>query len=335
MKHANVSVFVPHSGCPNTCSFCNQRAISGTVRVPDAAFVTRLCQDALPFIRDSAASEIAFFGGSFTAIERGLMLELLRAAHPFVKAGRFGGIRISTRPDCIDGEVLSLLRQHGITAIELGAQSMDDAVLAQNRRGHTAQDTAKAAALIREAGFELGLQMMVGLPGDTPQGAVDTAKKLAALRPSTARIYPVMVIAGTQLQHLYESGEYTPMTLEESVECCCDVLDVFGRADVRVIRLGLHSEESLHAQLIAGAYHPAFGELCYGRQYLKQAIRRLSGTPRGSAVLSVHPSCISKMTGQGACNIRALAERGFTVKVAGDAAVNPGEIRVEAQENHS
>ena len=184
MRHANIALFVPHIGCPHRCSFCDQNAISGAERPPEPADVTAACETALQSLGSRAAeAEIAFFGGSFTAIDRGYMLRLLDAARPYVRAGKVRGIRLSTRPDAVEPEVLSLLREYGVTTIELGAQSMDDRVLALNGRGHTADQVRRAACRVREMGFSLGLQMMTGLPGDTPEGAWYTARELASPLP--------------------------------------------------------------------------------------------------------------------------------------------------------
>ncbi len=206
MKHANVALFVPNNGCPHACSFCSQRSITGRQNQPEPRDVRSAAETALRSLRpvEAKQAEIAFFGGSFTAIDRGYMLSLLRAAYPYVRDGRFYGIRISTRPDYIDDGILTLLRQYGVTTIELGAQSMDDRVLALNGRGHTAQQVVQASSLIRERGFRLGLQMMTGLYGDSAAGAKKTAEALASLLPACVRIYPTLVLRGTELGSRYE-----------------------------------------------------------------------------------------------------------------------------------
>lgn len=195
-KHINIALFIPHEGCPHQCSFCNQKSISGALKKPRAADVSAAVETALRTLRtrDCAGAQLAFFGGSFTAIDRAYMRELLDAAQPYLERGQIAGIRVSTRPDAVETDVLSLLKQSGVTAIELGAQSMDDRVLLQNGRGHTAREVESAARRIREMGFELGLQMMTGLPGDTPAGAENTLCQLLSLEPDTMRIYPTIVL---------------------------------------------------------------------------------------------------------------------------------------------
>ena len=235
MRHANLAIFVPHAGCPRQCSFCNQKSISGAREAPTGKSVAALCAESARALAGADTdAEIAFFGGSFTAIGRDYMLELLEAAAPFV-GGAFRGIRISTRPDAVDGETLGLLRRYGVTAVELGAQSMDDGVLDQNLRGHTAADVERAAGLVRDAGFELGLQMMTGLYGSDEARDFMTAERLAACAPDTVRVYPTVVMEGTGLAALWRAGTYRPQTLGEAVSLGARLLEFFEGKGVRVI----------------------------------------------------------------------------------------------------
>ena len=266
MTHSNISIFVPHLGCPHACSFCNQRIISGKTEIPHGEDVTRLLSEQAERITDSERrknTEIAFFGGSFTAIDGEYRKELLSAAFPFTKAGGgcFKGIRFSTRPDCIDREVLEEAKSFGVTAIELGAQSMSDRVLEMNERGHSAEDVRRASAMIKEFGFELGLQMMVGLYGSTETDEYHTMTEIIKLRPDTARIYPVSVLRGTKLAELYENGEYVLYPFEKAVNICGVIYCAFTNAGIRVIRMGLHAEDGVEDNAVAGFYHPAFGEI--------------------------------------------------------------------------
>ncbi|MBQ4257579.1 MAG: radical SAM protein, partial [Clostridia bacterium] len=265
MKHANVSIFVPQIGCPHRCSFCNQYVITGQERIPSEEEIAAAVQTAVRSGADPENSEIAFFGGSFTAIEPEARRALLEAAYPFVRMGLFRGIRISTRPDAISDEILDELKSFGVTAIELGAQSMEDAVLVKNRRGHTALDTVRASGMIRDAGFSLGLQMMTGLYGQSAQSALETAETLIRLKPDTVRIYPTIIMPDTELAALYERGEYRPQELSEAVDLCARLIDLFRQAGILVIRAGLHDEEGLRERRVAGPYHPAFRELCESR----------------------------------------------------------------------
>ncbi len=264
MKHANISIFIPHLGCPFACSFCAQNTISGTKAAPSPDEVEHTIAEAHETITDSAEranTEIALFGGSFTAIPRDYMINVLTAAQKYLGHDGFKGIRVSTRPDCIDDEVLTLLRDFGVTAIELGAQSMDDEVLTANKRGHTAEDVVKASALIRSYGFELGLQMMTGLYKSSPEGDLETGRRIAALSPDTVRIYPTVIIDHTLLGRLYRQGEYIPYSFDECIRVCAVLLGMFTERNIRVIRLGLHAERSLEKDMLGGFYHPALGEL--------------------------------------------------------------------------
>ncbi len=324
-KHANLSIFVPHVGCRFRCSFCDQREISGSVELPTARSVTQLCERYLP---EDGQAEIAFFGGSFTAIERGYMCELLGAAKPFVDCGRAAGIRLSTRPDAVGDEVLSLLSEYGVTAVELGAQSMTDAVLEMNGRGHTAQDVRDAAARVKRHGFSLGLQMMSGLYGenDAHESALYTAREIAACKPETVRIYPALVVENTELARLYRAGEYQPQALEQAVQTVAELLLFFERQGITVIRVGLHSEMSLQRSLVAGPFHPAFGELCRARAYRQQLENLLSARERGTYTVCVASGAGSQLRGQHAENINYFAERGFELGVKENAGLSGLQI---------
>ncbi len=288
------------------------------------------CETAKRTLPDGAAAQIAFFGGSFTAIPREDMVRLLKAAAPYVKSGVFSGIRVSTRPDAIDGEVLDILKEYGVTTVELGAQSMDDAVLRRCRRGHTAKQVEEAAKRIRAAGLSLGLQMMTGLPGDTDEGALRTAQALAALKPDEVRVYPALVIEGAPLADEYRSGEYQPQTLDQAVALCVRLLTFFEEEQgIPVIRLGLHAEEDMMRHCIAGPWHPAFRELCESRIFFKKAQKILEKSKKTNVILAVNPSCVSRMVGHRRENLIAFMKDGYTVKVVADSEIAYGEIKGE------
>ncbi len=319
----NIAVFVPHAGCPHRCSFCDQRAISGQSKPPTPQEVTVLLQKAVSDLPSYMQAEIAFFGGSFTAIPRPQMEGLLSAAFPFVDGEKITGIRCSTRPDAVDEPTLQLLKSYRVTAVELGAQSMDDEVLRLNHRGHTANDVVKAAALIQESGLELGLQMMTGLYGADEESDRQTACELMKLQPDTVRIYPTLVLANTYLEELYRKGVYTPPALDPTVDLCARLMQQFEAQGIRVIKLGLHADSL--SQVVAGPCHPALRELCESMVYYQKA-KQLLGSVGGQAILRVHPSCLSKMIGQRRQNIRRLADERWFVTVVGDASLAPGEI---------
>jgi histone acetyltransferase (RNA polymerase elongator complex component) len=311
IPHATIPVFVPHLGCPHRCSFCSQGVISGVERAPTPQEAAERCRRGLEELpaRFSKA-ELAFFGGSFTALPQEEMEALLLGVQPLRDHPRFGGIRISTRPDAVGEETLKILRDYGVRAIELGAQSLYNEVLEANGRGHTGEEVRRAAWRIREAGFSLGLQMMTGLYKSSPELDWGTGLGLAELGPETVRIYPTVVLPGTQLARLYKAGDYSPPGLPETVELCARLLELFEGRGIRVIRLGLHSEEGLSEKALAGCFHPALGELCRGLLLRQRVARQLEEKqPEGPPVVLVKPRLLSQALGQRREGLLALQER--------------------------
>ncbi|MDD6188051.1 MAG: radical SAM protein [Clostridiales bacterium] len=322
-----IPIFVPHLGCPNDCVFCNQRKISGSLVPADGDTVRRTLEEARNYT--PAGAELAFYGGSFTAIPAEQQRELLEAARPYMKEGFVAEIRVSTRPDRIDPEALTLLAEYGVKTVELGAQSMDEKVLRMSGRGHTAEDTRRAAALIKASGFRLMLQMMTGLPGSSPESDIMTARELIKLGPDGVRIYPTVIIRETALYELWRAGKYREHTVEDAVSVCAELVKEFGAAKVPIIRLGLNPTDDLSAgEAAAGAYHPALGELVYSRVYLQKAEELIEKSGcRGSVSLGVHPSRVSLMTGQKRRNIESLkAKFGLEEVRVVKSPVNDGEI---------
>ncbi len=325
MRHANISIFVPHVGCRHRCSFCDQNAITGVHSLPSAYDVEEAVARAGTIGPDT---EIAFFGGSFTAIDRDYMLTLLSAAYGYVKNGTVRGIRVSTRPDAIDEEVLSILKAHGVTAVELGAQSMDDAVLAANRRGHTAADVENASFLIAQEGFELGLQMMTGLYMSDDERDIYTAESLCRLSPATVRIYPTIVFKNTYLGALFSDGKYRPQTLQNAVSLCVRLIDIFEKRGIRVIRTGLHTIDK--ENYLGGPWHPAFRELCDNARCYDRAIEEImrSGGRHGKYTIYTAVGHMSKMTGQRRANILKLKDKGYDCRVEESDRLSGGDIEV-------
>ncbi|MBQ5331179.1 MAG: radical SAM protein [Oscillospiraceae bacterium] len=311
MKHSNISVFIPHIGCPFMCSFCAQRTISGTERAPLPEEVDELLRDAFEHIPEERLpeTEIAFFGGSFTAIPKDYMNALLGTAERYVKEKGAKGIRISTRPDCIDGEVLDTLKAYGVTAVELGAQSMDDSVLKANNRGHTARQIEESAKMLRSRGFETGLQMMTGLYTATPESDLETAERIAALMPDTVRIYPTVIIRGTELGSLFEKGIYKPYPFDECVDVCAKACEMFEEKGIRVIRLGLHAEKSLEEGMMGGFYHPAMGEVVRSRIFRNRLEAVLSGVKCSTVEVKTAGRYYSLVCGQKKANRDYFGDR--------------------------
>lgn len=327
-KHKTLAFFIPHRGCPHQCSFCDQRTISGTKNAPEPAEIVQTCREMLERSAPLESAEIAFFGGSFTAVETEYQIALLEAAQPFLGAGRFQGIRISTRPDAIDEEILERLKRYHVTAIELGAQSMSDAVLTANARGHTAQAVRDASAAIRSAGFSLGLQQMVGLYGSTLANEYDTLEQLLRCRPDTMRIYPTVVLEGTKLAECCQDGVYPVLSQEEVLEFCADALCRCAQEEVRVIRLGLHDTPSIRERMVAGYYHPAYRELVESRLYRRVLEQAAEDGGKPELFVETALGTLSKLLGQHGCNRKWLAERGVTLKAVETTGVQQGRIRV-------
>lgn len=330
-RNSIIPVFVPHLGCPNDCVFCNQRRISGHIEPATAQTVKNAIEEAAALTPSGTKRQLAFYGGSFTAIPEARQIELFEAAQPYLADGTISSIRLSTRPDAIDGTVLKRLKKYGVTVIELGAQSMCDRVLELSGRGHDSAAVEDASRLIKDAGFDLILQMMTGLPGDTDESCIETAKKIIALSPNGVRIYPTVIVRDTVLCDMWRAGTYKEHTVEDAVRVCSKIVPLFNEAGIPIIRMGLNPTEDLSGgDALAGAYHPALGELVHSRIMLQKARRLLAGVKPGSrVVLGVNRSDVSKMTGQHRCNVHALVSE-FSLRELRihEASVKSGEISI-------
>ena len=330
-RESIIPVFVPHLGCPNNCVFCNQRRISGSQKPADAQTVKDSIELAAALPLNGVKRQLAFYGGSFTAIPIEQQTALLDAAKEYMDRGVLHSIRLSTRPDAIDEDVLNRLKYYGVETIELGAQSLCDEVLRLTNRGHSAKAVEDASKLIKQFGFKLILQMMTGLPGDSMERSIETAKKIIALKPDGVRIYPTVIVKDTELFDMWQAGDYAEHSVEDAVKVCAKLLPLFKDANIPVIRLGLNPTEELSGGAAAGgAYHPALGEMVKSEIMLQKASELLADVEDGSTVtLTVHPSQISQMVGQRRSNISKLCSRCSLkdVKVKGEAA-NYDEIQV-------
>ncbi|MCM1055034.1 MAG: radical SAM protein [Bacteroides sp.] len=318
MKQTNLSVFIPHKGCPNTCSFCNQRFISGSERAPSPEEVRAILAAQVGFLeKNDMSAEIAFFGGSFTAVDADYRRELLYAASEYVKEfpRQYVGIRCSTRPDCIDEAILEELCLYGVTAVELGAQSMNDEVLRVNLRGHTAEDVRRASRLIKSYGIELGLQMMTGLYKDEPRYCIGTAEEFAELKADTVRIYPTVILKGTMLDELREKGLYQSFSFEDTIELCADLLLFFEEKKIPVIRLGLHAEEGVESRMTGGVYHQALGEIVKSRIMLRRMREQMRCLGGSEFIVYTDRRNISLVTGHKGQNRDILLKEGITFKI--------------------
>jgi histone acetyltransferase (RNA polymerase elongator complex component) len=305
-----IPFFIPHSGCPHQCVFCNQKNITGNQSPVDPAAIPQKISEYFQTNKSNEPAEVAFYGGTFTALLPDLQRAYLSQVQPFVQSGRIKHIRVSTRPDYVDREILAVLKKHRVLVVELGVQSMCDDVLARAGRGHTSADTVRAATLLRELGFKTGFQIMPGLPGDSSDTIRSTVEKVIELRPEFVRIYPALVIKETPLEKLYRKGLYEPLTLDQAIAVCKDAFMKFEQAGINIIRMGLQPTEELEkpGTILAGPYHPAFRQLVES-SILLNAMRFQLNTRNartGSAVFHIHPRDMSAAVGQHHANIEQL-----------------------------
>ncbi len=310
-----IPVFIAHQGCPHQCLFCNQRSITGAsegmVTAREVEEIIR-AQLAWPRRHLDAPVQVAFYGGSFTGLAMERQRELLGAAQPFLASGQVRELRLSTRPDYVTPQIARFLREQGVGIVELGAQSLDDQVLAASGRGHTAAQVRAADACLKEAGIRVGLQLMLGLPSDTTATALASARRAAALGPDMVRLYPCLVIEGSPLAELYRQGEYQPQSLFRAVALAGRLWSIFKAQGIPVVRMGLQPSPSLEKTVLAGPYHPAFGELVLSRLFFNRVRALLSArSPQ-----QLHRLCLSKadesiFRGKGNENIKRLAALGI------------------------
>lgn len=316
-KEYIIPIFVPHLGCQNDCTFCNQKKISGQKKNITQNDVRQIIEYYLDSFKDvDKKVQVAFFGGSFTGIPVETQKQLLSAAYKYIEEGKVDSIRISTRPDYINKSILKLLKKYKVETIELGVQSTNNYVLSKCRRGHDFCDVKKASKLIRKNKFVLGHQMMVGLPYSTKDDEIKTAKDLIKLHPKIIRIYPVLVIKGTQLENDFMDGEYIPNTLEQAVETCASLLKMFRSKKIDVIRVGLQNTNEIcdpkseGSQVIAGPYHPAFRQLVESRIYydeISEKIKKLNNKVKNIKVL-VNNKHVNSFVGHKRENINRIKE---------------------------
>jgi len=327
-KHAIIPIFIPHLGCPHSCVFCDQNAITARKQPVSEKEITDTIEQWLSTIEGRGLDkvEISFYGGSFTAIPLELQTKYLEIGYRYVRAGRVNSLHLSTRPDYIDDEILTNLKKYEVGAVELGVQSFDDEVLEKSQRGHTADAVFDACRLISEYGFDLGIQLMVGLPGDTKEKDIRSAEITAGLRPSLARIYPTVVLKGTALAEMMAAGEYTPPGVEKAADITKDMYRILSAADIEIMRVGLKSTDLITPGTdLGGTYHPAFRQLVEGmiaREDMETALLQHFGSAekiRESGHISVTFSscerCISNMSGHKGMNRKYFSKKYPDLKI--------------------
>ncbi len=309
-----IPVFIPHRGCPHDCLFCNQQKISGhdrdnLDRVPVAATI----EEWLRRKGDRSQVQVAFFGGSFTCLPAEEQVSLLAAVRPYLQEKKVDTIRLSTRPDCIDPAVCRLLKDYNVGVVELGVQSFSDEVLQRSLRGHSVHDVRRAFQLLKEADFQVGLQLMPGLPGETSNSFDHGINEVIALKPDFVRIYPALVVKDSGLEQLYKAQRFRPLSLNKAIAISVRSYQKLTRAGIEVVRMGLQPSESLEKSVVAGPYHPAFGELVHSRLWLKKIRARLALlTPRQKLCIHISHRDMSAVVGMRQQNTKRLEELGFS-----------------------
>lgn len=322
MKHYNIPIFIPELACPNRCIYCNQRHISGQLQTVKPEEIKQIIEQHLAtFIRPSEV-ELAFFGGSFTGIDEKDMLTYLQIVQPYIEQGEIKSIRISTRPDYINEKILDILQQYNVKDIELGAQSLNEEVLAFAKRGHTVRDVENASQLIKSYGFSLGLQMMIGLPLDTVEKSKETAKKILKLGAESTRIYPTLVINNTDLADLYRQNKYKALSLDEAVDWTAEIYKIFSQSSIKILRVGLHPSEALinGTELLAGPFHVSFKELVLTKIWQE----KFEKLPINTKTILVNPKEINYAIGYNSKNKQLLQKKFPYLKFISDSNVELG-----------
>ncbi len=330
-----IPVFIPHSGCPHQCVFCNQTAITGHKKaVPDDARVAEIIQTYLARSMPRHRVEVAFFGGNFLGLTPGQISDLLKSVQPFLNTGVVHGIRFSTRPDTVTKDRLKQIGTYPVSLVELGVQSMDDQVLAQASRGHTREDTCRAMDLLDAFEMNTGVQIMAGLPKDTQEGMIATAQVLADMHPKTARIYPTLVLKHTRLARWYQNGTYRPLTLDQAVDISSRLYGIFNQAGVTVIRMGVQVSDVETGSILAGPWHPAFGHMVLSRILYLETVRKIQALEAtrlsGSIQLRIHPSKESRLRGDKNSNLRRMKNKfpGIDFYVRPDPALETDQVKI-------
>lgn len=327
-----IPFFIPHSGCPHQCVFCNQHAITGHTRsFPSIDQLESVIETYSNYSRFKPCNiQLAFFGGNFLAIGEHKIRPLLDKASQFIERDMINRIRFSTRPDSVNSDTLSLIEPYAVSTVEIGAQSMDDTVLRKSGRGHNVMDTENAIKRLKQAGYEVGVQIMVGLPGETEESAMATCRKISLLRPDFVRIYPTIVVRNSMLEKWFQKGIYHPLSLEDAVTRVKKMWVHFKSHDIHVIRMGLQVSDNLENAYIAGPFHPAFGHLVFSELFLDKTMSLLETleTIPDPIEIKVHPRMVSQLKGIRNRNITLLknAFKIHEIVIVPDAALSNDQI---------
>lgn len=335
-----IPIFVPHLGCPHDCVFCNQKRITGLSTDVTKEDVRRIIEEHLKTFKEDATVEVAFFGGSFTAIDIDVQSELLSVPYEYKSRGLVDKIRMSTRPDAIDRKILTNLKKYSVDIIELGVQSTDELVLEKSGRGHSSEDMRQAFALIRSFDIEVGLQMMLGLPGDNFTKSYKTAEEFVGLDPYCVRIYPTLVIKDTYLEKIYLNGQYSPLELEDAVEQTSKILMLFKANNIDVIRIGLQPTDNIQMgkDVVAGPFHPSFRQLVESKiisNIIQEELDKLGDIKESEIRIYSSNRNISYIVGQKGVNKKILMEKYKLKKIINIGMdISDDLLRIEIGENY-
>lgn len=312
MKYVNIPIFVPHIGCPYNCVFCNQNKITEIDHELKNSEIEDIIEKYLETVeRENTFVEVAFFGGSFTGISSKKQENYLEIANKYLKEGLIDGIRISTRPDYINDKILERMSKYGVTTIEIGVQSLNENVINLSKRGHSIEAVIKAVELIKAYKFSLGIQIMIGLPGDNKEITIETTKKVVKLKPDFVRVYPTLVIKNTELGEMYFSGAYKPLNLDKAIEITAEVLKIFYSEKIKVIRVGLQPTETLlnNIDVIAGPFHPSFKYLVESRMFKDSLDENIGKYKNKEITIEINDKDISNFMGHKKENIKFINEK--------------------------
>lgn len=331
-----IPVFIPHLGCPHDCLFCNQQKISGEKKGTVGATQIKDAIDLwLSRKKEPGAAQVAFYGGSFTCLDSDVQELLLGAVQPFIESGAVSSIRCSTRPDCISVEVCATLVKHRVSTVELGVQSLNDQVLKISKRGHNAAQCYRAIGLLQDAGLTSGVQLMPGLPGDNTCSFFRTVNEVVEMQPDFVRLYPAVVVKDSGLESLYRNGDYRPLNLVRAVAIVAKSYQIFSLAGIKVVRMGLQPSESLGKNVVAGPYHPSFGQLVFSHLWFKNIRHRLSRLKENESLeITISHRDVSTLVGNKKCNVKRLDALGFSdrYKITTDRALAKGKVNYVVSE---
>lgn len=328
MKHYNIPIFISHFGCPNACVFCNQKKINGRETDVSLDDLKNIIDSYLKTLPKNSIKQVAFFGGTFTGISMNLQKEYLEVVKKYIDNNDVEGVRISTRPECIDDEILTQLKKYGVKTIELGVQSLDDKVLKATGRNYTYSIVKKSCDLIKSYGFELGVQLMIGLPNSDYKSDLQSAIKSLDLNPDIARIYPTLVIKGTELEYMYKKNLYQSLSIDEAVDRTIPIYSLLELKNINVIRVGLQPAEDLAADgvIVSGPFHPAFRDLVENKIYFNFLSKIYKEEKKLD--IEVNERNVSKVVGQKAINKKTFYPY-FKILINND--LNLGELKINSK----